>query len=158
MHAWRHCRTTWLVAAMAACALWVEAGRADAACTVTVNTNLAFGTYNIFSPAALDTTGRFNVRCTRPDRNATLHISLSRGNTGTYAERRLTSGVEFLLYNLYLDAARTIVWGDGTGGSQAYTGAYPGSRQYFNVYGRIPALQDAGVGTYTDAITITVNY
>jgi spore coat protein U-like protein len=139
-------------------ALWGEAGRANAACTVTVNTNLAFGVYNIFTPTALDTTGRFNVRCTGPDRNATLHISLSRGNTGSYAARRLTSGGEYLLYNLYLDAGRTIVWGDGTGGSQVYTGVYPGSRQYFNVYGRIPALQDAGVGAYTDAIRITVNY
>jgi spore coat protein U-like protein len=143
---------------MVVCVLWGAADRADAACTVTVNANVAFGTYNIFNPTALDATGRFNVRCTRPDRNATLHISLSQGSTGTYAARRLTGGVEFLLYNLYLDAARTIVWGDGTGGSQAYTVAYPGSRQYFNVYGRIPALQDARVGAYADSITITVNY
>jgi spore coat protein U-like protein len=131
----------------------------EAACTVRIDAVIAFGTYSIFSPTPLDTAGQFDVRCTGGDQNATLHISLSAGLTGTYAGRRLTSGAEFLVYNLYRDAARTIIWGDGTAGTQVFIGPADGPRrQYFDVFGRIPPLQDAAVGTYSDAVRITVNY
>ncbi len=131
---------------------------AEAACTLRVDAAVAFGSYSIFAPTPLDTTGRFDLFCTFPSWFIPYSISLSRGNSGTYTDRRLISGSEFLLYNLYRDAARTIVWGDGTGGTQVATGQYNILRIFFNVYGRIPALQDAAVGVYSDTIVITVNY
>lgn len=138
---------------------WLCCTPAEAACTIRIDAPVAFGTYNIFATAPLDTTGQFDIRCTGGDQNATLRVSLSTGNSGTYTARRLTSGTEFLLYNLYRDAARLIVWGDGTGGTQTFVGPANGpGRQFFNVFGRIPALQDAAVGTYTDTIVITINY
>lgn len=159
MRAGTRCRVPWLIAAVAAFALSGPARLAEAACTVRIDAGVAFGAYSIFNPTPVDTAGQFDVRCTGGDQNATLTISLSAGLTGTYAGRRLTSGAEFLVYNLYRDAARTIVWGDGTGGTQVFIGPANGpQRQYFDVFGRIPALQDAAVGAYSDTIVITVNY
>jgi spore coat protein U-like protein len=139
-----------------AAGLWPRS--VDAACTVSVSSGVSFGTYSVFAGSPLDSTGQFNLRCTGPDRNTTFSISISTGSSGTYTARRLTSGAQFLLYNLYRDAARTIVWGDGTGGTQVTTGHYNGVRLYFSVYGRIPALQDAAVGTYSDTVTVVVNF
>jgi spore coat protein U-like protein len=159
MRAGTRCRAPWLVAAVVACALVGTARPAEAACALRVDAGVAFGAYSIFSPAPVDTAGQFDVRCTGGDQNATLTISLSAGLTGTYAGRRLTNGAEFLVYNLYRDAARTIVWGDGTGGTQVFIGPANGpQRQFFDVYGRIQALQDAAVGAYADTIVITVNF
>ena len=139
--------------------VWLCGAPAQAACTVRIDAGIAFGTYNIFSPTAVDTAGQFDVRCTGGDQNATLRISLSAGLTGTYAARHLTSGAEFLVYNLYRNAARTIVWGDGSGATQVFIGPANGpQRQYFDVFGRIPPLQDAAVGAYSDTVRITVNY
>jgi spore coat protein U-like protein len=139
-------------------AAWLWPQRADAACTLSVSSSVTFGAYNVFNGSPLDSTGQFSLRCNGGDRDATFSISLSRGGTGTYTARRLTSGAEFLLYNLYRDAARTIVWGDGTGGTQVTTGQYNGVRLYFSVFGRIPALQDAAVGTYSDTVTVIINF
>jgi spore coat protein U-like protein len=66
-----------------------------------------------------------------------------------------------LFYNLFLDAARTIVWGDGTGGTQFYFSQNPQpNNQNISVpiYGRMPALQDVKVGNYGDTITVTLNF
>ena len=57
-----------------------------------------------------------------------------------------------------VDAARTAVWGDGTGGSQAGPGVIArgalGTTTAW-VFGRIPAGQDAVAGTYGDTIRVT---
>ena len=80
------------------------------------------------------------------------------GLAGSYAARALSMGNERLLYNLYLDAARTIVWGDGTGGSQAGPGVTThgaGGTTTAYVFGRIKAGQDVAVGVYADTIRVT---
>jgi spore coat protein U-like protein len=152
-------RAARVVALAAIGIVWLCGAPSEAACTVRVDSGVAFGTYNIFSPVPLDTAGQFDIRCTGGDQNSTVHISLSSGASGTYTARRLINGAEFLPYNLYLYAARTIIWGDGTGGTQVFIGPANGpGRQFFSVFGRIAAQQDAAVGTYTDTIVITVNY
>jgi spore coat protein U-like protein len=64
-------------------------------------------------------------------------------------------------YNLYLDAARSTVWGDGTAGTSTArlsvlalvlaAGAMP-------VYGRMPPKQDLRVGSYSDGIVATISF
>jgi spore coat protein U-like protein len=64
-----------------------------------------------------------------------------------------------LQYNLYLDAARTAIWGDGTGGTQSYTTASPPSgTQVVTIYGRIVAGQDVAAGGFADTVTAIVNF
>ncbi len=67
---------------------------------------------------------------------------------------------EGLNYNLYLDAARTTIWGDGTGGTQVYSNANPPNNTNVTVtiYGRIPASQDVSAGSYTNTVTATINF
>jgi spore coat protein U-like protein len=65
------------------------------------------------------------------------------------------SGGNRLDYNLYLDAARTIVWGDGTNGTATYT-ATPIDGQVVSipVYGRIPPRQNVAAGSYGATIRV----
>jgi spore coat protein U-like protein len=88
-------------------------------------------------------------------------ITLDAGGAASFANRRLVKESEQLFYNLYLDAARTVIWGDGSGGTQALFVRNPqGNNQDIAVpiFGRIPARQDRGTGTYTDTIIVTLNF
>ena len=120
---------------------------------------MVFGTYDVLVATPLDTTGSVDYRCTQRDHN--IMITLDRGGAASFATRRMVKGSEQLLYNLYLDAARTVIWGDGTGGTQAFIRGNPqGNNQDLSVpiFGRIPARQDLGVGAYTDTIIVTLNF
>ena len=120
---------------------------------------MAFGEYNSLSSQPTDSTGTIIFRCGSRDKD--IQISLDRGSGSSFTARRMTKGNEQLFYNIYLDAARTVIWGDGTNGSGVYFIHNPQSNDQdiaLPVYGRIFPGQSASSGTYTDAITITLNY
>jgi spore coat protein U-like protein len=130
----------------------------EAACSLS-STSMVFGTYDVLNATPLDTAGSIVYRCTQRDHN--ILITLDRGGAASFATRRMVKGSEQLLYNLYLDAARTVIWGDGTGGTQAFIIGNPqGNNQDLSVpiFGRIPARQDRGIGTYSDTIILTLNF
>ena len=56
----------------------------------------------------------------------TIAMSVGMGAGATYSGRRLTAGANGLTYNLYTDAGRTSIWGDGTGGSDLSRGSGTG--------------------------------
>jgi spore coat protein U domain-containing protein, fimbrial subunit CupE1/2/3/6 len=133
--------------------------RADAACTVSVSSGVTFGAYNVFDSAPLDSTGQISYRCTPRGSHPAVQITITRGSSPTWTSRQLTKGSDILQYNIFRDMARTQVWGDGTSGTSAYVGTYPGSGQVsISLYGRIPPLQDAAVGTYGDTVTVVINF
>src|SRR5262245_46509244 len=70
---------------------------------------IAFGAYDPTSGTALDTAGSLIYRCTQKDHN--IIITLSQGGGTSYGTRQMVNGSNQLLYNLYLDAGRTIIWG-----------------------------------------------
>jgi len=72
----------------------------------------------------------------------------------------MAKGAEELFYNLYRDAARTSVWGDGMGGTQVQFVPDPPNNTPvpFTIFGRVPAGQDVSAGAYADSVTVTVNY
>jgi len=82
------------------------------------------------------------------------------GSRGAFTTRTLKQGTNALNYNLYTDPALTLIWGDGTGGTNTYTKGNPPNSVDVNVtiYGRVPPLQDARVGAYTDSIVATINF
>lgn len=129
------------------------AGSARAACTIQATAGPAFGVYDPLAGTPLDAAGSVTYRCT-PRKPA---VWLSPGSSGTYAARTLRSGANAIRYNLYLDAARTVVWGDGSGGTSVdVANPAPGnSTKSIPVYGRIPPQQDAAAGTYSDTIVVT---
>ena len=128
---------------------------AQAACSLS-SVAIAFGNYDPTSSTALDSAGSVVYRCVASDHNIT--ITLSRGGGTSYATRRMVKATEQLFYNLYRDAARTVIWGDGTGGTQAYTLGNPPNNQDISVpiFGRITAGQNVSVGNYSDTITVTL--
>ena len=129
----------------------------EAACSLS-STSMVFGIYDVLVTTPLDTAGSIVYRCTQNEHN--IQITLDRGGATSFATRRMVKGSEQLLYNLYLDAARTIIWGDGSGGTQAFFVGNPGNNQDLTVpiFGRIPARQDRGIGAYTDTIIATLNF
>jgi spore coat protein U-like protein len=126
-------------------------------CTIS-STSVVFGNYNVFNGTALDSTGTITYRCNSTAANIT--ISLSKGQSATYNPRRMNKGAEILTYNLYRNAARTTIWGDGTGGSSVYSRGNPPNNSNVNVviYGRVPALQDVSAGSYGDTVSATINF
>ena len=155
------------------CALLVAGSVCNAAlagvtCSVGA-TGVNFGTYDPLLGSALDSTGTISVTCsiTYPPfvENVGYTVELSAG-TGTYASRRMQSGVNQLFYNLYTDLPRTQIWGNGSGGTSDVTSSmtigfffWPSTRtNTHTLYGRIPPAQDIAPGTYTDTIVVTVTY
>ena len=130
----------------------------EAGCTLSVQGGVSFGTYNVFAPAPLDTTGRISYQCDRSDHG--IRITLDRGGSATFLPRRLANGVQQLEYNLFTDAARTEIWGDQTEGTGVYYRKNPPNNNWVNVtiYGRIPAGQDVAAGSYGDTIRVDINF
>jgi spore coat protein U-like protein len=142
----------WLFAAgLAAVAIAV---RAAPTCKNLSVTPVAFGMYSPVATVPLDAVGTITYKCAGALAPA---ITLSRGSAPTYSPREMRQGAQVLQYNLYIDAARTVIWGDGTGGSSTYTGT-SGGAQSVPVYGSIFPLQDAGAGNYSDTIIVTINF
>ncbi|MEY4139790.1 MAG: hypothetical protein RLZZ371_1972 [Pseudomonadota bacterium] len=135
---------------------------AQAACQVRSISSITIASYDVFSTSPTDGTGSFKVNgCTTNNTPFTAQLSTG-GGTATFAARTLTKSTEILYYNLYKDSARTIVWGDGTGGTSTVSGTGSNgsstSGTAINIYLRIPAEQDVSAGTYTDSITITISF
>jgi len=122
--------------------------------TVGVN----FGASDVFNTIPTDSTGSLTYTCISV--LGTITIDLSRGSAPSYFPRQMRKGAETMSYNLYLDAARISVWGDGTGGTSHYGPVTPplASPVTVTIYGRIPAGQNVSVGSYTDTITATINF
>ena len=126
-------------------------------CTISV-TSVAFGTYNVFTTTADDSTGTITYRCNSTAAN--ISIALNDGSSSTFSPRTLRKGSEVLQYNLYRNAARTTIWGDGTGGTSVYSLANPPNNSNVNltIYGRIPAQQDVSAGNYSDTVSAVINF
>lgn len=133
--------------------------QAAASCSILTTSGVSFGSYDTFSPTSLDSTGLVSFRCTGVAPGDVLSIQLSRGTSGTFLPRGMTNRSWRLEYNLFLDAARTIVWGDGTSGTSVYI-AHPLDSQSVSVpiYGRVLPRQNLPPGTYNDLVVLTVNY
>jgi spore coat protein U-like protein len=140
--------------------------RAALDCSVTTP-GLAFGNYDASLPSPTDIAANLTVNCTRvflDPWNVSYTLALSRGTSGSYAPRQMSSGPSRLNYNLFRDASRSQVWGDGT----ASTGVVNGTMRFnlfqfsnsasHTAYGRIPAGQGANPGNYADNIVVTITF
>lgn len=125
-------------------------------------TPVNFGVYDVFSSYVQDSTGTITVTCQNPEmKPLPVVISLNAGGSGTFNPRqmRASSGTDRLNYYLFTDPSRTVIWGDGTGGSSIVSSQITKSTT-FNavVYGRILPGQNVGVGNYSDVLTATVTW
>ena len=146
-----------IVVAVAAISLFGESEAAAQACTISV-TSVAFGSYNVFNTSALDSSGSITYSCDNQAKN--ISISLGQGSSGTFSSRSMTKGGETLSYNLFMDAARTSIWGDGTSGTSVYIRSNPpnNSNVSLPIFGRVTAAQDVSAGSYSDTVLATINF
>lgn len=147
----RLARRALLLAALAAAP---GAVRSAPTCAFGVASALDFGPYDPLAASPTDGTSTLSYQCPPGQK---VRISLDPGSSGSFGAREMRQGVEALQYNLYLDAARTVIWGDGTGGSAVGPGVTTrsGGTTTAWVFGRIPAGQDAVAGAFSDTIRVT---
>jgi spore coat protein U-like protein len=127
-------------------------------CRVTL-VAMNFGLYTPLTTAHVDVMGQINVRCQAQPGSFT--VTIGPGLSGDQTARTLLSApADILEYNLYRDAARSQIWGDGIPPTFVVSGVRPsqGRPTFYNypIYGRIFANQAPNAGTYNDNPVVTV--
>jgi spore coat protein U-like protein len=103
-----------------------------------------------------DGTGTVTITCTK---GTAATIGLGLGGNASGSQRRMKDATtDYLNYALYLDAARTTVWGSASPNLLTPAAAPDKTPRPFTVYGRIPSAQDVPAGAYTDTVVATVNF
>jgi len=149
-----------LIIAVMGCLIFTQKAWGESICTITV-TNVNFSGYDVFSPFPLNANGDIGVTFNQSSKHPyTVKLDAGQNSGGSFNPRKmlLSGGGATLNYYLYLDAACTQIWGDGTGSTYTATGEQNRITQHHTVYGEIPAGQNVSVGTYGDTITITVEW
>ena len=137
--------------AVAIAAVAASAAEAAPSCKSISVSALAFGSYDVYGAAHTDSAGTITYSCPPPTVPfVTIDAGLAFGN-GT---RRMTraGGGEWLAYEVYFDAARSVVW------SSTPIGVPAGNALTVPYYARAFALQDVSVGAYTDTLIVTFNF
>jgi spore coat protein U-like protein len=114
---------------------------------------MSFSNYDPSLPYDDSAVGTIGISCSAP-----LALQISLISNDSCAQRYLRSGSNRLAYNLYQDRGYLIVWGSQNPvcGQVLTTAAILHSQ--FSVYGLIPRMQSARAGTYSDTVTIQVNF
>jgi spore coat protein U-like protein len=138
---------------------WFSFASAFAACTVTT-TGINFGNYDVFNTSPLNSTGSVTVSCdSSPPPDVTISIGQS-PTSGGFIPRKMKNTIlaDTLSYNVYQDAAGTLIWGDGTGGtSTVYLKNVKKNRPVITtIYAIVPPQQNVSIGTYSDLLTVTI--
>ncbi len=126
-------------------------------CTIDNSSGVRFGPYRASRQDPLDSVGFIVYSCDGVQAADVVTIQLGRSLNGSFLPRAMVGPSRNFEYNLYVDAARTVVWGDGTSGTTAYRGRPPEHRSVsVPVYARIPPRQPVPIGHYADMIVVTL--
>jgi spore coat protein U-like protein len=131
-----------------------------AVCQIDTVDQLDFGTISPSAGANYDAQANITWRCTT---GTVADIDLDGGSSGDINARAMDGTTETLPYQLYTDATRLQVWGDGgTGDDVDVIGAGMGvpNAVTTTVYGRVLDTDVAGLApdTFNDAVTVTINF
>jgi spore coat protein U-like protein len=139
----------------------------NANCTV-ATTAVQFGSYDpigTHKTTALNATGAITLTCTK---GIAPTLALSLGSHASGGSRRMSSGANFLTYELYKPAGNaagtpcsfpgTIVWGNAGASVFSTTPAESKRQRIYNVCGTVAAGQNPAVGTYSDTVVATVTF
>ena len=137
-------------------------GLSAALCDLAV-TGIAFSDYGPLDGGHRDSIGEIHVSCQgAPGQLVAYRVRLSSGTRGAFSPRGMRGAIGTLTYNLFRNAARSRLWGDGNSGTEMIVGSFtisssggPVMRKH-SVYARIFARQDVRPGTYTDLVQVTV--
>jgi spore coat protein U-like protein len=151
------CANIPVVPAITQSSMYINANLA-ADCTISATT-VDFGQQGALTIAS-DSNGTVTARC-GGGVSYSLAMSAGTGAGATVNNRKMSrSGAsDTLQYGLYINSARSTVWGDGTSGSTTVGGSGTGTDQTYTVYARLPAQSPAPrPGSYSDTITLTITY
>lgn len=130
-------------------------------------TSVAFGNYDPTLSSASNSTGTVTLTCVKGSLPV-VSLDLGSNPVGTVRHMKGT-GTDVLSYELFQPAnnavgtncagTETVVWGDGTNGSQfSATAAADTLGRSYNICGRIPAGQNVGADSYSDTVTAKVDF
>jgi len=143
---------------------WSMAGYAHAGCTSS-SSGMAFGAYTTLVSADVISAAQIDVVCQgMPDGSSyTLALGPSADGGGDRISTRYlanTRGGDLMVFNLFTDANRTVVWGDGVTGALIHGNLNAGgSPSSMVVYGKIPAGQRTlRAGSFHGSMTVTLTY
>ena len=132
------------------------ADKAPAFCAIETRP-LSFGVYDPQESTNLDALAQVIYTCNNKGKK--IRIEMSPGLQSQF-DRAMSAGTgqEFLRYNIYLDATRQTIWGNGTNGTDVYFESNPpnGTPVVIPAYGRIPARQNVPPGEYYDVLNVVV--
>jgi spore coat protein U-like protein len=146
---------------------------ASSNCTALSPASISFGSYDPFNypsgtPLKDSTAATFSTNCTNgAPINWTVGIGGNCGQGSVSADRAMTDGSShYLSYELYQDSGFGTPWAYGAScGSPTavnQTGAGENVKNSISIYGEIPGGQDVYTGaattSYSDSVTVTVNY
>ncbi len=122
-------------------------------CTLTSAATLDFGT-QVSASSQINQTQDLSVDCTS---GVDYLIGMDLGGNASGSVRRMASGGNFLNYEVFTDAARTLPY-SAINGVNNGQGTGTGSAVNFPVYGAILSQSTPPVGTYTDTLVVTLQY
>lgn len=133
--------------------------------TCKVNTsgasNITIGAVNAGATTSI-ANGTFTVNCSK---GTVYNVGLAPSGTATNGTGNLTFNANTIAYALYQDAAGSTPWGNtatsssvGNGETGTGTGMGGGNAKTFTVYANATGSTDVPSGTYSDTVTINVNY
>jgi spore coat protein U domain-containing protein, fimbrial subunit CupE1/2/3/6 len=127
------------------------------ACKLTVGT-MNFG--RMLAPGSMAGSGNVVVNCVN---TTPYQVALDAGAHLSAGKRNLANGANLISYELYQDAAKTVVWGDsGLAGTYPagtpLSGVGTGVNQTLTVYGSLTSGALQIPGGYRDNVSVSVTY
>jgi spore coat protein U-like protein len=140
-----------LAAAAALAAAVTSSAQAAPSCKSISVTALAFGNYDVYNATPTDSAGTITYSCPPP---TTPTVTIDAGLAFASGTRRMTlsTGTDWLSYDVFVDASRTTVW------SSTPVSVAPGNGVTVPFYARVFAQQDVSVGSYSDTLVVTFNF
>ncbi|MFC7050141.1 Csu type fimbrial protein [Emcibacter nanhaiensis] len=146
----------------------IDPAFANYSCSVST-TDVVFGNYSVLNPADVSSTGSLSVTCeliSGATANVSYSLAIDTGVSGSFSPRTMMKGSVPLNYNLYQKQNYSIIWGDGTGGTQAMPpkkckklkNKTPVCQDDFVIYGLVPMGQTVESGSYGDTIIATITF
>jgi len=121
---------------------------------------LNFGSYFPGASSDLQVSGTLKIDCgaLNADLLPDFTVQLSNGNTATPSLRYMLKGTTRLNYNLYTGPGYGTVWSTAAGQVVSFSTVLNLGTINIPVYGAVFKGQFVATGTYTDSITVMVNY
>jgi spore coat protein U-like protein len=149
-----------LTSALAICCM-AKPTTAAMSCVVSMS-NIAFGSVNLSSGAAVNTTGTVSLVCDLAAKNTSYVFctNIVAGTNASGSQRNMASGANLLHFDLYKDAAHTQEWGNwpssflGGGSQNSFTSNSSGDDDAgITVYAVLAANQQSAVpGSYSESM------